>query len=217
MKYAVVCAGGPFDELMDMSEFNPEETVFIGADRGAYHLLKKGIIPHEAVGDFDSVTKEEFDTIASIVEMMKLLDEEKDETDMEVAVQHALRYGPEHVVMTGITGGRLDHYESALHLLYRLKLAQPKTAFSIRNTSNELMILMPGVHRVKVNYLLPYMSFYAFDGIVEGLTLTGFKYETVDAQLQKGMTRFTSNELEDPVCTISFREGICLMVRSSDS
>lgn len=217
MKYAVVCAGGPIEEWIDLNEFISEETVFIGADRGAYHLLKKGIIPNEAVGDFDSVTKEEFDTIASIVEVLKILDEKKDETDLEMAVQQALQYEPDHVVMTGITGGRLDHYESALHLLYRLKLAHPKISFSIRNATNELVILTPGVHRVKVNYMMPYMSFYAFEGIVEGLTLTGFKYETVDALLEKGMTKFTSNELEAQVCTISFRNGICLMVRSSDS
>ena len=59
--------------------------------------------------------------------------------------------------------------------------------------------------------------FFHSVGTVTGLTLTGFKYETVDAVLKTGMTLFTSNELAAEVCTISFHEGICLMVRSSDS
>ena len=61
MKYAVVCAGGPESEIADLTEFHHEDTVFIGADRGALHLLEKGIIPHEAVGDFDSVSKSEYE------------------------------------------------------------------------------------------------------------------------------------------------------------
>ncbi len=37
-------------------DFHGDETVFIGADRGAVHLLERGITPKEAVGDFDSIS-----------------------------------------------------------------------------------------------------------------------------------------------------------------
>ena len=73
------------------------------------------------------------------------------------------------------------------------------------------------IHQVTPDDRFQYISFFPFGGAVSGLTLTGFKYETVDAMLETGMTIFTSNELAEEVCTISFREGICLMVRSSDS
>ena len=59
--------------------------------------------------------------------------------------------------------------------------------------------------------------FFRLEGSVSGLTLAGFKYETTEVSLETGMTKFTSNELAEGVCTISFREGICLMVRSSDA
>lgn len=217
MKVAVVCAGGPEAEIPNLTDFNKSETIFIGADRGAYHLLERGIIPQEAVGDFDSVSKEEYETIQRNVGLLGRFQSEKDETDTELAVSRALTYGPEAIVLTGVTGGRLDHMESALHLMYRLQTEYPHIAFSIRNPINELSILLPGCHKIGYTGDFPYVSFFAFDGQVTGLTLVGFKYETVNATLTTGMTKFTSNELASRMCTISFSDGICLMVRSADA
>ena len=215
MKYAVVCAGGP--EVAELTEFRKDETVFIGADRGTFYLLEKGITPEEAVGDFDSVSKEEYKVIRESVEVVDRFRSEKNETDTELAVDRALTYKPEHVILTGVTGGRLDHTEAALHLLYRLQMENPTIIFSIRNETNELSILLPAVHELTQKDRFPYVSFFPFGGRVTGLTLAGFKYETFNETLETGMTKFTSNETASRICTISFREGICLMVRSSDA
>lgn len=217
MKYAVICAAGPVEEVVDLAEYAQEDTVYIGVDRGALYLLEKGVVPDEAVGDFDSVTAEEFRKIESAVGTILQVDEEKDETDTELAVQRALSYEPDYVVLTGVTGGRLDHLLSAFHLLYRMQSGHRGVKFKIHNTTNDIRVLLPGVRRVKKDIRYPYTSFFSFGPPVTGLTLTGFKYETVNERLEIGMTRFTSNETVADVCTISFREGICLMVRSSDS
>lgn len=215
MKYAVICAGGP--EVAELTEYHKDETVFIGADRGALYLLEKGIIPKEAVGDFDSISKEEHGKIVDKVDVVGQFRSEKNETDTELAVERALLYKPEHVILTGVTGGRLDHTESALHLLYRLQIEYPDISFSIRNRTNELSMLIPSTHELKADDQFTYVSFFPFGGTVKGLTLTGFKYKTDDATLKTGMTKFTSNETASEICTIFFREGICLMVRSSDA
>ena len=61
MKRVVICAGGPKEEIVDFKQFPllKDEIVFIGADRGALHLLENGIIPHEIIGDFDSLSDDE--------------------------------------------------------------------------------------------------------------------------------------------------------------
>lgn len=217
MKVVIVCAGGPASEIVDLTPFISGDTVFIGADRGALHLLEKGIVPDEAVGDFDSVSESEYEWIARSVHTIGQYQAEKDETDTELAMERALAYNPEQIILTGVTGGRLDHSESALHLLYRLQIEHPHLALAIRNSTNELSFLVPGNHQLQPDEQLPYISFFPFGGHVEGLTLTGFKYETVDERLETGMTKFTSNEPLEEVCTIYFHKGICLMVRSSDS
>ena len=43
------------------------------------------------------------------------------------------------------------------------------------------LFLLPGSHQLTPDDRFPYISFFPFGGAVEGLTLTGFKYETVDA------------------------------------
>lgn len=216
MKNVIVCSGGPVDEIMDLSLYINKETTFIGADSGALYLLRNGIMPTEAVGDFDSVTADEYDEIAKSVEIVDRFQAEKNETDTELAVEHALRYEPENIIITGVTGGRLDHAVSTLHLLYRYQIAHPHIHFTVRNKTNEFSILLPKRYEIKRLNQLQYASFFAFEGQVKGLTLTGFKYEVVDEILVKGMTRFTSNELASDVCQVDFDEGICLMVRSSD-
>ncbi|MCM3742790.1 thiamine diphosphokinase [Sporosarcina luteola] len=217
MERIIICAGGPVGELPDLSAYKAEGTIFIGVDRGTIHLLDQGIVPKEAIGDFDSVSEEEYCRIKESVERVYPFQTEKDETDTELAIDRAISYRPGEVVLTGVTGGRLDHFESALHLLYRMQIEHIEVSFRIRNAHNELSLLRPGVHRVKRAAQFPYISFFPFGSSVEGLTLTGFKYETVNERIDMGMTKFTSNEPISEVCTISFRQGICLMVRSSDS
>ena len=217
MKYAVVCAGGPEHEVAELSGFNEDETVFIGADRGAVHLLERGITPKEAVGDFDSISIEEYEKIKRAVKNISRFNAEKDETDTELAIERALTYKPKQVILTGVTGGRLDHSASALHLLYRLQIENPDISFSIINQTNEMSFLLPTVHKLVQDNRYPFVSFFSFGRKVTGLTLTGFKYETINETLNLGMTKFTSNETASHICTISFHEGICLMVRSSDA
>lgn len=217
MKNVVICAGGPIADIMNFAEFDQLNTVFIGADKGALHLFEQGIVPHEAVGDFDSVSKSDYEKIVNSVRIVDRFRAEKDETDTELAVERALVYQPENIVLTGVTGGRLDHTESALHLLYRYQTEHPEISFTIRNPLNELTMLNPGNYSLRYNEQLPYISFFPFRQLVSGLTLEGFKFNVVKAELKVGMTKYTSNELVDGVCTISFHDGICLMVRSSDA
>ena len=61
MKTVVICGGGPRNELMSFQPFYHNENIaFIGADRGAMTLLEMDVELNAAVGDFDSLTSEEF-------------------------------------------------------------------------------------------------------------------------------------------------------------
>ncbi len=63
-------------------------------DRGVYHLLKRNITPKIAFGDFDSVSSEELMMIEEQVAELKKYKPEKDETDMELALNWALEQEP---------------------------------------------------------------------------------------------------------------------------
>ncbi|MFC7363739.1 MULTISPECIES: thiamine diphosphokinase [Bhargavaea] len=215
IREAVVVAGGP-----DVAGIRPgaeEGTVFIGADRGALRLVRLGIRPVLSVGDFDSVTEDEFKEISAVSDRVVRVGEEKDETDTELALAGAACLEPGTVTLTGVTGGRLDHAQSAMHAVYRLQERHPEIRFRIVDPNNELYFLRPGRHVLRDGGEYRYISFFSFGGPVKGMTLRGFRYEADNAEILPGTTLFTSNEAGVGECTISFETGICLVVRSIDA
>lgn len=212
----VICSGGPAEELMDFTPYVVQGALFIGADRGAYHLLERGITPTQIVGDFDSVTDEEWQFVAHHVPSVERVRAEKDETDTDLALLKALQLVPTEIVLTGVTGGRLDHYEAALRAVKRLQRMYPQIAFKLCNKQNELRYLTPGQHALVKDLRYRYVSFFAQHETVQDVTLRGVKYETNAEQIDIDSSRFTSNEIIADNAYITFHAGICLMIRSVD-
>lgn len=206
-----VCSGGPISEVV-----LPTCDAWIGVDRGALYLVESGIVPLDIVGDFDSVSAEEFERIHAVVPTALQLNAEKDETDTELAIERALALRPSRILVTGVTGGRLDHFEAAVRILVRYQLAHPKVEFTIVNKQNKISVLMPGVHALVQDNAYRYISFFAVDGAVEQVTLRGVKYETTGEMMERFSSRFTSNEIVASDASISFKRGICLVIRSHD-
>ncbi|MCH7320890.1 thiamine diphosphokinase [Solibacillus sp. MA9] len=205
-----ICAGGPLSEVA----FSLKPDIWIGVDRGALYLVDEAIVPNAIVGDFDSVSAEEFARISKAVQYIEQFQAEKDETDTDLALEKALGYAPTEIWLTGVTGGRLDHYEAVLRSVYHLQQQHPNIVFKIVNPYNEIQFLMPGQHVLrKGNY--SYVSFFAYGQTLVNVTLRGVKYETTDEVIEQGTTRFTSNEILSEG-SISFLGGICLMIKSRD-
>ena len=205
-----ICAGGPIREVA----FSLTPDKWIGVDRGALYLIDEAIIPDAIVGDFDSVTAEEFARISKAVAHIEQFQAEKDETDTDLALLKALDYAPTEIWLTGVTGGRLDHYEAVLRSVYTLQRQHPEVTFKLINPFNEIQFLQPGKYALaKDTYA--YVSFFAYGETLTNVTLRGVKYETTDEVIEQGTTRFTSNEILTNG-SISFEGGICLMIKSRD-
>ncbi|MFJ7730487.1 thiamine diphosphokinase [Lysinibacillus sp. NPDC097231] len=217
MTVVVVCAGGPKEELCSFSLFQEQnDVVFIGADRGALYLIEQGITPHAIVGDFDSLTHEEYELVMTHTNDRQRFQEEKNETDTDLALLKAYTYQPKEIVLTGVTGGRLDHYEAAVRSIYRLQKEHPQVALKIMNHANMLQFLSPGTHIIPADKQYRYLSFFAHEEPIQDVTLRQVKYETTNEEISLGTSRFTSNEIIGDSGSISFTQGICLMIRSID-
>lgn len=210
----VLIAGGPADELPDFSLF--PEALYIGVDSGTLTLLAKEIQPIAAVGDFDSVSAEDYEQIRTALPELSRAPSEKDQSDTELGLEKAMAYQPDHVLLAGVTGGRLDHYMSALHIMFKYQQKFPATGFVLLNNQNRIRFLNPGTHAVDKDERYRYISFYPFSEEVEGLTLSGFKYPVTNEAIPFGTTRFVSNELLGQG-SVTIQSGHCLMVESSDA
>ncbi|GIN70514.1 thiamine pyrophosphokinase [Bacillus sp. J14TS2] len=210
-----IVAGGPPQLIPDLTLYNDEHTVWVGVDRGVYYLLKHKLNPTIAIGDFDSVSAEEWKTIQQSVNELDIHQPEKDETDMELALIWATSQTPASIKIFGATGGRLDHFLANAFML--VKYQQPHSKpIEIIDLQNELTVFYPGQYQINSNKNKKYISFIPLTKEVDSLFLTGFKYPLVNQNIHFASSLCISNELIQKTGTFSFEKGILMMIRSND-
>jgi thiamine pyrophosphokinase len=211
-----ILAGGPEELLPDLSLYQGDETIWVGVDRGVFHLINRNIIPSMAFGDFDSVNEEELTVIEHQVTGIKKYKPEKDETDMELALNWALEQKPDSIHLFGATGGRLDHLLANVQLLLNpLKAKSPVNVFII-DEKNIVFLKEAGHHSLENMPSKKYISFVPLTLEVTDLTLEGFKFPLKNRHICLGSTLCISNELISDYGTFSFSKGILIVVRSND-
>lgn len=208
-----ILAGGPQDHIPSLHSFSGE---WVGVDRGVLTLINEGIIVDKAFGDFDSVKEEELAFIKKHVGELLTFPPEKDETDMEIALSWAMKQAPEKIRIFGATGGRLDHFFANIQLLFKPMALQKSVPIEIIDRQNIISLIQAGTHTIERNDEYTYISFIPFHEEVEGLTLVGFKYPLTLRHIPIHSTLCISNELISDIGTISFSEGILMVIRSRD-
>lgn len=188
--------------LIDLYFEEPNE-VLIGVEQGAYMLAKNRIAMDRAVGDFDSVSEAQKIVIAKYAEAVAVHPVEKDKTDTELALDMALSYQPDKIIIYGGIGTRFDHSYANMMLLKKGNIIQV-------NESHKMYVLHPGIYDIENDY--EYISFFALEDI-HNLKLKDFYYP-----LEKDLL----NPF-DPLCisnqgsgTVSFDKGFLLVVHAND-
>ncbi|MBS8263417.1 thiamine diphosphokinase [Mesobacillus boroniphilus] len=209
-------AGGPSNLIPDFHLYDGSNIIWIGIDRGVFYLLKAGVKPAAAFGDFDSVSEAEMAEIEEVVTDLKKFKPEKDETDMELALNWALEQEAESITIFGATGGRLDHLMANIQLLVKPLKQENNLHIEIIDAKNILYVKKPGTYNIEHMQDFKYISFLPVTPAVSGMTLENFKYPLNDCHIPMGSTLCISNELIRGHGTFSFCEGILLVVRSKD-
>ncbi|MCA1053468.1 thiamine diphosphokinase [Rossellomorea aquimaris] len=215
MEYCIV-AGGPTKYIPELKSYDSSGVKWIGVDRGVYTLLESGLEPSAAFGDFDSVSGEEWSLIKERVKTVNTYQPEKDETDLELALNWVLTQIPDSIKIFGATGGRLDHFMGNLQLLMQRDLLQSGVKTEVIDVQNHLRVVKAGEYTVHENPSRKYISFVPVTDSVGELTLSGFKYPLNNRNIFRGSTLCISNELIQSTGTFSFTNGILMVVRSSD-
>ncbi|WP_436853666.1 thiamine diphosphokinase [Staphylococcus caeli] len=194
---------------------NNKDAHWIGIDRGTLILLEAGIRPQFAVGDFDSITKSEKSYIEQHIEINPY-QSEKDDTDLALGVEQAVKSGYKTIEVYGATGGRLDHFMGALQVLEKPDYAKLNVEIRLIDASNEISFLTKGKHFISHYTTLPYISFIPAV-YPTTISLRDFKYNLHNETLKQGSTLTISNELNETQGIVDISEGSVLMIRSKDS
>lgn len=209
-----IIGNGPDELVPDLKRYKDHVDIWIGADRGALLLLQNGLAINYALGDFDSISKDERERIKSRAIHFESFSSEKNETDLELAIEKAFSLEPKTILLFGVTGGRIDHELINIQLLYAISNRGLKGI--IIDKSNYIEWTKPGTHQVKNDPTYPFISFIPFTTEVTGITLNGFYYPLENEKIGLGSTRTISNKLTGENGTYSYERGILLLIKSRD-
>ena len=200
---------------VDVSIFDQyRDDDWIGVDYGALMLIEHNIRPIAVFGDFDSIDEDERARIENEIEI-DYLPAEKNETDLEVALQYAKDLGYQKVLIHGATGGRLDHFLGNLQTLLHPEVLLSQSEFIMVNDQNTIQVLAAGTHIIEKEHDKNYISFIPVnDGVI--LTLEGFKYDVERFEVNLGITRTVSNEFQSTRAEVTVEQGIVYMIQSKE-
>jgi len=207
---AVVFAGG--DPVPgSVRALLPRGALVIAADSGLDVARRLGVAPHLVVGDFDSADPASVAAAAADGTTLERHPVAKDATDLELALEAALRLGRSPVLVLGGAGwDRLDHL-----------LANVLLVSSPRYAPLHLRWWVKGTEVVPVHDHLDIegrpgdlVTLLAVSGPATGVTTSGLRWPLRAETLAPGSTRGVSNEMDASRATVSVVQGVVLTLHA---
>lgn len=199
----MVAAGGTEDHPEELLKELGSPHKVLAAD-GGFRLLKRmGLECDLLVGDFDTLSPGELLEAEERGVAIERHPADKAQSDLELALGHAVRQGASQLTLIGALGGEWDHCLANLiapltfltsHGVWaRLLTSQAQVYLADR----PVVLRAPG-QRVSLHSLSPK---------VEGLSLSGFEYLLDQAVLHRHQTLGLANRTLSEEARISFQTG----------
>lgn len=207
--------GGSVELIPQQTVQSRQDEIWLGVDHGATWLIKHGIIPRAAVGDFDSTTSTELATVKEAIADIKQLPTAKDMTDTQAGVQMAINeYQPDEIDIFGATGGRLDQLLANLYLPLQERFIDYLPKIQLIDRQNLVTYYLPGKYTLRCLPQFPYLAFVNLTP-VEDLDLVDEKYPLHDWSSAIPFS-WSSNEFSAAENHFSFKKGVVAVIRSAD-
>jgi len=208
MPRCLIFANGTLPDLDAARRLLRPDDFVIAADGGTRHALALGLTPSLVVGDLDSITAGERQRMKEAGAQVRKYPRNKDETDLELALDHAVQLGFREIVIVAALGGRLDQTLANLALISATRHPSPairiddgveETFFcrgrsEVRGRSGDLVSLIP------------------WGGEVTGVRTEGLRWPLSTETLHPHKTRGISNEMTADVATIQIASGLLLVI-----
>ena len=216
VRAAVIGAGGriPPDQARRLLEGC---SMIVAADGGGCTCLDLGVSPSVIVGDLDSIDPSTLERLTAAGVEIRRHPPEKDETDLEPALELARDRGAEEVLLMGFLGGRWDH--TLANLLLPAGEAFAGLRIWGRERGVEIHWLRPGRRLELREEPGTTVSLIALGGAAGGVRTGGLSFPLAGQTLPWAAARGVSNRVEAPLAWISHETGVlaCLIDRRGES
>lgn len=179
-----------------------------GADAGALFLAKKKLRMKLAIGDFDSVCSEDLKQIREYADEMIILNPIKNDSDSEAVIACLLERGYRRIILTGGTGGRIDHEYVNLKLTERY----PGIVY-LEDEKNRIWTAAEGIHHIRKDHF-SYISFFTASEAC--ISLQNFYYPLEKRTITSDDLYTLSNEITGEEGILHVHSGSVIVMQCSD-
>jgi thiamine pyrophosphokinase len=221
MKRVIIFANGELPDLNQARLLLHADDYIICADGGTRHALALDVHPNLILGDMDSLEKGQLEKLQKSGVSIELYPRDKNETDLELALNRAIELKPTGIIVVAALGGRLDQTLANITLLTdsRLSTLRPgsEQAFDIRldDGVEEIFICRDQVQVHGRSGDL--VSLIPWQGAVSEVETINLKWALRKETLYPDKTRGVSNEMIADPASISIGSGLLLIVHRRQS
>ncbi len=208
MSRALIFVNSPLENPGAARAFVQPDDVIIAADGGARIALSLGLVPQAILGDLDSLTDAEVNVFEDMGVHILRYPPAKNETDLELALNHAIEAGYSPIVIIGGYGGRVDQSIANLALLSAPDAIQAGARFD-DGVTEAFYISSSGVIHGQPGDLV---SLIPWGVPTEGVLTDGLSYPLHRETLHPYRARGVSNQLLGATATIRLKRGLLLCI-----
>lgn len=209
MRTAIIfCGGGPPRRPIDV----PEGAFVVAADVGLAAAARLGVAVDLLVGDLDSLSPADVEAFEGGGGEVRRYPEDKDATDLDLAITEALVAGAGRIVVVGGDGGRLDHL-----LANAVVLASPRyAAVEVDAILGASLLHVVRGRRELTGVPGELISLLALGGPARGVRSAGLRWALDGASLEPGSSLGISNRFDAERAVIEVADGVVLAIRPGD-
>lgn len=187
-----------------------EEDFLVAADGGLKHIFRLKLWPNLLIGDLDSVTAEDLAECETSGVKTLRYPPEKNETDLELAIQAVLSGEYSRIRIAGALGGRLDQTLGNLYLLTQPSLIN----VDIRLEDGREEVFLIRQSAVIEGQPGDTLSLLPINRAAHGILTHGLRYPLKNETLWPDHTRGISNELSEPHASVRLMDGLLLCIHT---
>ena len=210
MQRIVIFANGELPDINKARTILRDDDYIICADGGTRHASSLDLKPALIIGDMDSAESSLLQKLQADGVSIERYSRDKDETDLELAINKAIELNPKEIVIVAALGGRVDQMLGNIALLSNIQLSTMniklddgveeiffcRDQVQVHGGSGDIVSLIP------------------WQGAVTGIQTENLRWPLDNETLHPDKTRGISNEMTDDVASIKNSSGILLVVHT---
>ncbi len=208
-KDVLILAAGPWPKGPPPVGLVAQADLIIATDAAWARARARGVRVDWVIGDLDSLEEGEILSLRASGTRTDVYPQDKDRTDLEIAIDEALLTRPERITIYGALGGRTDQTLANVHLLEKLERAG--VAGELVSKEERLLVVIG--ERVLTGVAVgDGVSLLPLSERAEGVTTWGLKYALESGVLERVSSRGVSNEVVSLPVGVRVQTGIVLVV-----